>query len=129
MYKGSIRVLWMGVILFLSVAVSAQDKIGQDKVGKKLEDEAEQSVKSAKVLREIMATPDKEIPEDLLARAECVAVFPSVIKAGFIVGGAGAEWRAVALQRAGARLPISILAVAVSVCKSARNPLTSFCCL
>src|SRR5262249_61272248 len=82
MYKGSICAIGMAFILFLSGAVSAQDK-----VGKKLKDEVEQSVKSAKVLREIMDMPDKEIPEDLLARAECVAVFPSVIKAGFIVGG------------------------------------------
>jgi len=36
-----------------------------------------------------METPDKGIPQDLLERAECVAVFPSVIKAGFIVGGRG----------------------------------------
>src|SRR5262249_60581258 len=84
MYKGSICAIGMAFILFLSGAVSAQDK-----VGKKLKDEVEQSVKSAKVLREIMGTPDKEIPEDLLARAECVAVFPSVIKAGFIFGGRG----------------------------------------
>jgi len=38
---------------------------------------------------EIMDTPDKGIPKDLLGKAECVAVFPSVIKAGFIVGGRG----------------------------------------
>ena len=84
MYRGSIRVIGMALGLFISVTVSAQDK-----VSKKLADEAEQSAKAAKVLREIMDTPDKEIPEDLLARAECVAVFPSVIKAGFIVGGRG----------------------------------------
>jgi SH3 domain-containing YSC84-like protein 1 len=84
MYKESIRVIGMVAGLFLSVTVFAQDN-----VGKKLVDEAEQSVKSAKVLREIMETPDKEIPEELLAKAECVAVFPSVIKAGFIVGGRG----------------------------------------
>ena len=36
-----------------------------------------------------MDTPDKGIPKDLLEKAECIAVFPSVIKAGFIVGGAG----------------------------------------
>ena len=36
-----------------------------------------------------MDTPDKGIPKDLLEKAECVAVFPSVIKAGFIVGGRG----------------------------------------
>ena len=36
-----------------------------------------------------MDTPDKGIPEDLLQKAECVAVFPSVIKVGLIVGGRG----------------------------------------
>ena len=54
-----------------------------------LEDEASQSEKAARVFGEIMETPDKGIPQDLLERAECVAVFPSVIKAGFIVGGRG----------------------------------------
>ena len=39
------------------------------------------------VLKEILGTPDKGIPRDLLNKAECVLVFPSVKKAGFIVGG------------------------------------------
>ena len=84
MLARSTSVIGIALSIFLSGAAVAQER-----VGKKLEDEADQSVKSAKVLREIMETPDKEIPEDLLARAECVAVFPSVIKAGFIVGGRG----------------------------------------
>ena len=50
---------------------------------------ASQAAKAAKVLNEIMATPDKGIPSDLLAKAECVAVFPSVKKGGFIVGAQG----------------------------------------
>src|SRR5262245_65917967 len=84
MFKRSIWTTAVAVSLFLGVTGAAQEK-----PGKKLEDESQQSVKAAKVLREIMDTPDKEIPEDLLAKAECVAVFPSVIKAGFIVGGRG----------------------------------------
>lgn len=52
-------------------------------------DAASQSLKAATVLHEIMDTPDKGIPTDLLGKAECVAVFPSVIKAGFVVGGRG----------------------------------------
>jgi len=48
---------------------------------------AEQTAKASKVFGEIMGTPDKGIPSDLLNKAECVAVFPSVVKAGFIVGG------------------------------------------
>src|SRR3954447_12903040 len=41
---------------------------------------------SFKVLKEILGTPDKGIPRGLLNKAECVLVFPSVKKAGFIVG-------------------------------------------
>lgn len=39
------------------------------------------------VLKEILGTPDKGIPRDLLDKSECVVVYPSVKKAGFIVGG------------------------------------------
>ena len=42
---------------------------------------------AATVMKEILGTPDKGIPRDLLNRAECVAVYPSVKKAAFIVGG------------------------------------------
>jgi lipid-binding SYLF domain-containing protein len=38
------------------------------------------------VLREILDVPDN-IPQDLLDKADCVVVFPSVLKAAFIVGG------------------------------------------
>ena len=54
--------------------------------GKKLKEGSSQAEKSAKVFGEIMGTPDKGIPKDLLNKAECVAVFPSVIKGGFILG-------------------------------------------
>lgn len=42
---------------------------------------------AAKVLDEIMTVPDKGIPEGIMASAKCVAVVPSLIKGGFIVGG------------------------------------------
>jgi lipid-binding SYLF domain-containing protein len=38
------------------------------------------------VLKEILDIPD-DIPQDLLDKAECIIVFPSVLKAAFIVGG------------------------------------------
>jgi lipid-binding SYLF domain-containing protein len=41
---------------------------------------------SYNVLKEIVGSPDKGIPNDLLQKSECVVVFPSVKKAGFIVG-------------------------------------------
>src|SRR5256885_1406035 len=75
-------------ILCLLLMVSAVC-LAQGKVDKKIKDEADQSAKAAKVFREIMGTPDKEIPRSVLDGAECVGVFPNVIKAGFIVGGRG----------------------------------------
>ncbi len=45
------------------------------------------AAKAAKVLETQMADmPDKRIPEAVTERARCIAVFPSVLKAGFIVG-------------------------------------------
>jgi lipid-binding SYLF domain-containing protein len=38
------------------------------------------------VLREVMSTPDKGIPRDLLNRAECVVVVPGLKKGAFIFG-------------------------------------------
>jgi hypothetical protein len=42
---------------------------------------------AATVLDEVMGTPDKGIPEELLDSAKCVAVIPSMIKIGFVFGG------------------------------------------
>jgi lipid-binding SYLF domain-containing protein len=39
------------------------------------------------VLDEIMATPDKQIPEAILDRAEAIAVFPGLLRAAFVFGG------------------------------------------
>jgi lipid-binding SYLF domain-containing protein len=38
------------------------------------------------VLHEIMAAPDKGIPQEILRKAQCVGIIPGVKKAGFIVG-------------------------------------------
>jgi lipid-binding SYLF domain-containing protein len=38
------------------------------------------------VMKEIMDVPDN-IPQDLMDKARCVIVFPSVVKAAFVVGG------------------------------------------
>ena len=41
---------------------------------------------AASVLDDIMGTADKAIPEEVLKSAECVAVVPSLLKGGFVVG-------------------------------------------
>lgn len=51
------------------------------------EDEAQKRVDaSTEVLSEILHAKDKGIPEDLLRKAECVGIVPSLKRAGFIVG-------------------------------------------
>src|SRR5436305_4044904 len=42
---------------------------------------------SAEVLTEIMATPDKGIPKELLENSSCIVIVPGLKKAAFIVGG------------------------------------------
>jgi lipid-binding SYLF domain-containing protein len=42
---------------------------------------------AATVLHEIMAAPDKGIPEEVFDHAKCVAVVPHMIKAGLVFGG------------------------------------------
>jgi SH3 domain-containing YSC84-like protein 1 len=42
---------------------------------------------AASVLNEIMATPDKAIPDKVMQDAKCVAVIPSMVKVAFVFGG------------------------------------------
>jgi lipid-binding SYLF domain-containing protein len=51
------------------------------------------------VLTEIMKIPDKAIPNDLLAKAKAIVVFPGSIKGGFIIGGQ--EGKGLAVRREG----------------------------
>src|SRR5688572_4449613 len=50
-------------------------------------DAAERLAESATILREILAAPDKGIPDDLLNKAQCVVIVPGVKQGAFIVGG------------------------------------------
>ncbi|MDX6305858.1 MAG: YSC84-like protein 1 [Blastocatellia bacterium] len=76
-------------ILLVSSFATASAQQGRERNTKKARAAADQSAKAARVFNEIMGTREKSIPRDLLDKAEAVAVFPSVIKAGFIVGGRG----------------------------------------
>src|SRR5712692_5597708 len=42
---------------------------------------------SSAVLNEIMSTPDKGIPEELLSKAQCIVIVPGLKRAPFVVGG------------------------------------------
>ena len=50
-------------------------------------DSVERLDKAATVLHEIMATPDKGIPQEVFDSAKCIAVVPHMIKGAFFFGG------------------------------------------
>lgn len=75
------------IVLFTCAAGLAQG--GRDRSTKKAEAAAQHASNAARVFNEIMGTREKSIPRDLLDKAEAVAVFPGVLKGGFIVGGRG----------------------------------------
>jgi len=66
-------------VLFLSWSTSATARDKDEKENDRIQN-------SANVLKEILDVPDN-IPHDLLDKARCVLVFPSVMKAAFVVGG------------------------------------------
>jgi lipid-binding SYLF domain-containing protein len=47
--------------------------------------------KAGAVLHEIMATPDKGIPDEVLVKAKCIAVVPHMVKGGFVFGAEGGK--------------------------------------
>jgi len=77
------KIVMLAIALVLAVSLICSARPGD------ITDQTKQVNKASTVFREIMATPDKAIPRNLLDDAKCVAVFPDVIKAGFIVGGRG----------------------------------------
>ena len=66
----------LAVLPFFAEVASASDQTKDD----------ERLRNCGTVLKEILDVPD-DIPQDLLDKADCVVVFPSVLKAAFIVGG------------------------------------------
>jgi SH3 domain-containing YSC84-like protein 1 len=73
------RLLLLCVIAALCVASFASDDSLDNKATDRLQ-------AAATVLDEIQGTPDKGMPEEVLGSAQCVAVVPSMLKGGFIVG-------------------------------------------
>src|SRR5580765_1885666 len=71
----------LGSIVLVSVTLLAHVASASDRTK-----DIERLRNSGMVLKEILDVPDS-IPQDLLDRADCVVVFPSVLKAAFIVGG------------------------------------------
>ncbi len=73
------KLLATGMFLALAAAPMMAAPADNEKETDRLEN-------AGMVMEEIMNIPDN-IPQDLLDKAECIVVFPSVLKAAFIVGG------------------------------------------
>ena len=71
MIRKSIIVLGLGLVATAALYAANKEQ-------KRLEN-------SGVVMQEIMNTPES-IPQDVMKKAECVIVFPSVLKAAFVVG-------------------------------------------
>src|SRR6266849_543238 len=77
--KRYLLVFGAGLLTLGSLAWSADDK-DRPEIEKRIE-------ASATVLNEIMATPDKAIPDKVMNDAKCVAVIPSMVKIAIGFGG------------------------------------------
>lgn len=74
------KFLLLASVVFFSSFLAAVDEQKESKAADRVE-------AAATVLNEIQSAPDSGIPQEILGRAECVAVVPSMLKGGFIVGG------------------------------------------
>ncbi|HUO17472.1 MAG TPA: lipid-binding SYLF domain-containing protein [Verrucomicrobiae bacterium] len=72
------------VLFTLILSLSAFSFAGDDQ--SKDSKAADRVQAAADVLNEIQAAPDSGVPQDILAKSECVAVVPSMLKGGFIFG-------------------------------------------
>ncbi|MGC2194474.1 MAG: lipid-binding SYLF domain-containing protein [Terriglobales bacterium] len=68
----------------LTMGMLVPGAVGSDK--KDASEEVHRMDAAASVLNEVMGTPDKGIPQEILETAKCVAVVPSMLKGGFVVG-------------------------------------------
>jgi SH3 domain-containing YSC84-like protein 1 len=63
---------------------------------------------STKVLNEVMATPDKAIPDKVMRDAKCIAVIPSMVKVAIGIGGNHGKGIATCRTRSGWSAPAPI---------------------
>jgi SH3 domain-containing YSC84-like protein 1 len=73
------------VLLTMVVCLCALTCMGQDEA--KPSKAVDRVQAAADVLNQIQSAPDSGIPQDILSKSECVAVVPSMLKGGFVVGG------------------------------------------
>jgi len=77
MWRQKLVLVILSIILLSSICWAGTDRT----------DEVKRIRAAANVLDDIMATPDKGIPEEIMESAQCVAVVPSMLNGGFIFAG------------------------------------------
>ena len=70
--------VWLAVLLLASTPLL---------IAQPASDEAKRVAEATLALDEVMAAADKSIPRSIMEKAEGLAVFPSLIKGGIVVGG------------------------------------------
>jgi lipid-binding SYLF domain-containing protein len=81
-------VLLAGLLMVATATVaSAQSTQPKDSTMKVDNEGAERAAKAAEVLLDLTSAPDKGIPNELLERAEAIAVIPNMKKGAFGIGG------------------------------------------
>lgn len=70
-----LRVMMLCVLLAIAGSAAAQEA------------ELKRADDAVRVLGEIMRSPDRRVPAELLSKAEAIAVIPNVVKAGLVLGG------------------------------------------
>src|SRR5499427_3675319 len=71
----------------LLLFVTLVSLVGSTFAADEADNKAADRVKAASmVLEEIQSAPDTRIPDEVMGSAECVAVVPSMLKAGFVFG-------------------------------------------
>jgi lipid-binding SYLF domain-containing protein len=78
MKKGILTLL--AVVLAFAISGWAADNDESSKTTKRMDD-------AAADLNRLTNAPDSGIPQTVLAKAKCVAIIPSLVKAGFVFGG------------------------------------------
>lgn len=78
MQRTAVAVLGLWLLLSLSISSAASGSPAEERA---------RAQKAARAFQEMMSAADQSIPQELLDRSQCVAVFPSVKKGGFVFGG------------------------------------------
>ena len=98
--KKGLRVLFSSILMSAAMFTWAPSYANAPELDARIQE-------AAVVLREIMASPDQSIPEELLAKCQAIAIYPNVLKGGFIFGARFGKGVVVARDSSGKWTPVA----------------------